>query len=304
MNARELASIAFGSGGHGIMLLIKVAFDGSGKEETHPVITVAGFAAEDRICGNVERDWGQLTDGKVFHFTDFGTPSCKLGSNAWTRKKQISFLKQLGAIVNRKGVSIISGSVETAEYQRFLASAALGDIIGPAYSGLASVCVSMTEMELAEKGRFKEKVAYIFEKGEREHELAQTLNDFEKKRSYEFRQLRSHHFLGKDSVLLQPADLIAGVVQQLVLRAFDAVRTLSNGLPVTHLHELARFYSGDGVTASVIPFRKEFSYRVVVNRPAFEHIDERAVLALKEHPTILSSRLKGKRNQGRRAVAK
>jgi hypothetical protein len=209
-------------------------------------------------------------------------------------------LNRLGRIVNRDGVSIVSNSVEVSEYRSFLSAASYKEVFGTAYSGLAIMCASMTERTVIAQKRFKEKVAYIFEKGEREHEIAHTLNDFEKRRTYEFRQLRSHHFLGKDAVILQPADLIAGVVQQVLLRAIRSLHTLSNGRAFTLFDEFKDYYSGDGVTASVIPSYNGFIHRVVANRLAFQHMDERTVKVLADHPDILDSRLRVIRNRGKK----
>jgi hypothetical protein len=92
MTVRELASIAFGFRGRGTMLTIKAAFDGSGKQNDHPVITVAGFFADETVCDVIESDWSRATGGKVFHYKAFNTNKCELGSRQWTQDQRTAFL--------------------------------------------------------------------------------------------------------------------------------------------------------------------------------------------------------------------
>lgn len=171
MLVRQLAKIAFGFGGHGTMLTMKAAYDGSGKEKDHPVITVAGFFADETICDDIESDWLRATGGKVFHYRTFNTNKCELGSREWNDNQRTAFLKRLGGIVNRNGVEIVSHSVEVSEYKAYLSATKYADVLGPAYSALAQLCCYATEILLQNSGRMREKIAYIFEQGERAHEL-------------------------------------------------------------------------------------------------------------------------------------
>jgi hypothetical protein len=303
MLVRQLADLAFGYGGHGTMIVLKASFDGSGKEDDHPVITVGGFCADDRICQAIQADWINATGGKVFHLAEFGTDDCELGSKEWDREQRTTFLKRLGGIINRPEVAIISHSVEVSEYKTFLSGNQYADIWGPAYSALAALCAYATETILMSRGLLLEKLAYIFEKGEREHELAKTLTDFEKGRGWRYRDLRSHHFLPKCTTILQPADLIAGVVQGVLIRAIESIKCLDNGRPFTPIHNFERYYSEDGVTSSVIP-GNSVVYRVVVNKPTFRQLNAYTTDAAAKYPGILDRRRKSKVNQGKRDKTK
>jgi hypothetical protein len=145
----------------------------------------------------------------------------------------------------------------------------------------------------------REKIAYIFEQGERAHELLKFFLDIEKKRGKAFWGLRSHHFPGKECVLLQASDLIAGSVQKLLLQASEAVKCLDNGEAFTPIHNFEHYYSKDGVTASVLPSVSS-KFRSVVNKPVFGRIDSITDEALAKYPDILDGRLKSKTNQGKR----
>ena len=95
MRVRDLASIAFGHRGHGIIVGMRVYFDGAGKAEDHPIITVGGYLASDEMCEQIEDDWEQATGESVFHLADFGTDWCELGSARWCQSQQTAFLKRM-----------------------------------------------------------------------------------------------------------------------------------------------------------------------------------------------------------------
>lgn len=280
-------------------MALRAFFDGAGKAEHDPVLTVGGYFAEEGVCAAIEKDWLAATGGKVFHLADFGTQACKLGSMNWTKDDRVALLRRLGAIVNREGVCIISASVEVSEYAVFLHTATYTDIFGPAYSALAQLCTHTTERTLQIQNRFREKMAYTFEKGDRQHEIAKTVNDYER-RNAEFRELRSLVFLPKSTPLLQPADLIAGTVQHVLLRAIAAVKCLDNGRPFTALHNFERYFSKDGVTASVIPPYDGMLLRYVANKPVFTNLDLITAHFEERKPEVVHKRLKQFRNQGKR----
>ena len=94
------------------------------------------FASEE-VCIEIERQWLAATGGRIFHLTDYGTPSCKLGSADWKPSERLGFLKRLAGIINRPDVKIVSSSLEASEYSKFLEKTNYEDIWGPAYSGLA-----------------------------------------------------------------------------------------------------------------------------------------------------------------------
>jgi hypothetical protein len=122
MSAREIAGISFGRSRRGILVNLRVYFDGGGKEENDPVITVGGFLADADLCEKIEKDWEDATGGKIFHFTDFATESCQLGSGDWTHPQRTDFLKRLASIVNRPGCIIISVSIEVDAFFAHLRS--------------------------------------------------------------------------------------------------------------------------------------------------------------------------------------
>ena len=279
-------------------MALQAFFDASGKDKD-PVLTVAGYFADDRVCEDVENDWNRATDGKVFHLADFGTKYCKLGSSKWTKTDRVEFLKRLGRTINRQGVFVVSASAEISEYMSFLKLASHAHVFGPAYSGLAQICVHMTERALIVHNRSHEKVAYTFEKGEREHELAKTLTEYEN-RQREMKDLRSHRFQPKNITLLQPADLIAGTVQHVLLRATSAIKCLDNGRVCTSLHNFERYFSKDGVTAAVLPAFDGTLLRVVANKPLFKSLDSITDELVQRKPEVLNKRLKQTRNQGKR----
>ena len=300
-SVQALADHVFGYGGHGIFMVLENSafFDGAGKEEADPVITVAGYFADHGICKAIETDWLAATGRKVFHLADFGTPACKLGSASWGKPQKVAFLKRLGGIVNREGVYIIGAAVEVSEYAKFLGTAKYAQIFGPAYSACAQLCTHTTEEFLLRQNRLHEKVAYTFEKGDRQHEIAKTVNDYEK-RNKKICDLRSLSFLPKPTPLLQPADLIAGTMQHVLLRAFGAIGCLDNGRAFTELYNFERYFSKDGVTASVIPPFNGRILRYVANRPVFTNLDLITEHFEERKPEVVHKRLKQFRNQGKR----
>jgi hypothetical protein len=239
----------------------------------------------------------------VFHLCDFGTKKCQLGSREWDRDTRTAFLKRLGQIINREGVSIISASAEMSKYAAFIQAASHAHVFGPAYSGLAQLCAHLTERTLLVENRFREKTAYAFEKGSREHELAKMLVEYEE-RTGELRDTRSHHFLPKSTTLLQPADLIAGTVQHVLLRAYAAIKCLDNGRVCTSLHNFERYFSGKEATEFIIPPLGSRLLRIVANRSLFGRFDLLTEESLQRKPDILDKRLKQTRNQGKRSRRK
>lgn len=281
---------------------IRIYLDGAGKEESDQVITVGGYMASDELCGQIEHDWEQATEGRVFHLTDFGTESCKLGSADWGGQKRTAFLMRLDGIVNREGSYFVSASVEIAAYRSFLAASPNRHIMGPAFSGSAHVTILAAELLLRELGLQGERVAYTFEKGDREHEIAHTLNELDKKQ-YEYRDRRSHHFLPKRTTLLQPSDLIAGTAWKLIRRAYRGLPCLENGKSRTMLNNFRHHYSRDGVTAAVFSGRDD-QHCFVANMKLFKHLDSITTDIFKEQQRVLAKRLKASANQGKRKKEK
>lgn len=290
MNAREISGIAFGRAREGMLVSLRVYFDGAGKEEANPVITVGGFMADPTVCESIEQDWEAATEGKVFHLTDFGTPQCKLGSQSWTTESRVNFLKRLAAIVNRPDCYVMSVSVEIAQVNKVLMEANFPNEIGPVFSACAYAAILNTEGYLLNENRIEQEVHYVFEKGDREHEIAITFADFAEKTS-KLRGLRGYSFLPKRTVLLQPADLIAGVVQRCAIRAFASFPSLDNGIARTRLNTFERHYSLDGVTSAVVGGHDQ-KHCWIANAQSFEFLDGVATRFFKRRPEQLPKRMK------------
>jgi hypothetical protein len=297
MTARQIANIAFGFRGHGVIMMLQAFFDGSGKEDDHPVITVGGYLADDNACEEIESCWTDATEGKVFHLADFGGQYCKLGSGAWSENKRSTFLRKLCAIVTKPGVTIISASVDVSEYRSFRSSR-YPKLFGPSYSMVAYLSLAITERILLKTNRFAEKLAYVFEKGEREHEIRQAIADYET-RYPKNNSLRSLHILPKHTVLLQPCDLIAGGVQSALLAALSIHKSLDIGMDSTPVQHFQSCYSSNVVASNIIPPWSGTMQCLVATRSLLNGMDfmtERAVIRL---PKIMSQRLKQYANQGK-----
>jgi hypothetical protein len=266
-----------------------VYFDGSGDVDK-PVITVGGFLAESSLCEDIEKDWEAATGGRVFHLKDYGTNHCKLGSRSWTEDERSAFLKRLAGIVNRSGVYIISASLEVDVFNKTLSAAIHPGEIGPAFSGCAYAAFAFVENVLMREKRERQKVNYVFEKGDREHEISNTFLDLDDKTST-LSGLRGHSFEPKATTLLQPADLVAGVVQRCLVRACTALPSLENGRSRTPLNTFDRYYSDDGVTAAVVSGH-DSEHCWVANPPMFQQIDKTAKEFLEKRPAYSKKRAK------------
>ena len=199
--------------------------------------------------------------------------------------------KELARIVNRKGVAIISASLEIAPFYKALFKTTHPQEIGPAFSACAYSAIVFTELILAKEGRQGEKVHYVFEKGDREHEVSKIFNDWDKKNS-RLSGLRSHSFIPKKtSTLLHPADLIAGVVQRCVMSAIEGFPSLDNGLARTQLQTFERYYSKEGLTAAVVSGH-DHDKCWVVNAQNFTFLDGISIEFFRHHPEQLGTRKK------------
>jgi hypothetical protein len=288
VSPHELAGIFFGRGRKGGIVALCAYFDGAGDEGQDAVITVAGYYAESTLCETIEREWEEATQNRVFHLKDFGQPHCKLESFKWTGDQRRAFLKKLAGIVNRPGVGIISSTVEVEHFYKKLATTAHPNEIGPAFSGCAYAAVAITEFQFMKELKQGEEVRYVFEKGDREHEMSNLFADLAKKDSKMF-GLRGHAFEPKKTTLLQPADLIAGIVQRCALRAYEPLKSLDNGMAYTFLNTFERHY--DEVTCAVVTGHDDKTCWIV-NAKSFEYLDLISKAFLEEHPEQLSKRKK------------
>jgi hypothetical protein len=271
-------------------LALRVFFDGSGKSDDHPTITVGGFLGDDDLCKEIEHEWNAATKNRVFHFSDFGKPRCNLGSHTWSAIERTAFLKKLASIINREGSYIFTASLEIAAFNEILYKAAHPQELGPSFSACAYGAILNTEALLLKEGRQHREVHYAFEKGDREHEIKKIFADWNSKNS-EYKGLRSHTFLPKNTTLLQPADLVAGIVQRCVVSAFNAFPSLDNGLARTRLQTFDRHYSGDGVTATIVSGH-DHDKCWIVNPKSFDFLDQIGSRFFERHPDQLKKRMK------------
>jgi hypothetical protein len=277
VSARELASIAFGCSRQGVLVCLRAYFDGSGKEDDHPVITVGGYLADASTCESIEDAWHEAMGGNTFHFVA-------------SDKREIEFHKKLAGIVNREGVSIISASLEIAPFYEVLFQNAHPQELGPAFSACAYAAIAFTELILAKQGKQNEKVHYTFEKGDREHEISNIFKDWDEKNS-RLSGLRGYGFEPKRVTLLQPTDLIAGVVQNCVISALNAFPSLDNGTARTQLQTFERHYSSDGLTAAVVRGH-DHDKCWIVNARNFSFLDGVSIDFFRTHPDQLAERRK------------
>ena len=162
---------------------------------------------------------------------------------------------------------------------------------GPAFSGCGQVAIINAEYLLLKDGRRKQSVGFFFEKGDREHEISKMMRDWNDSKTSEYGKLRSHGFYPKETTLLQPADLIAGVVQRCVLTAYNALPCLDNGFSRTALNNYERYYHRNGVTAAVVSGHdRERCW--VINPSTFTVLDRSSTAFFERHPEVLKKRLK------------
>jgi hypothetical protein len=269
---------------------LRTYLDGAGKEDDHPVITVGGFMAESDICEAIEVDWEAATEGKLFHLADFGTSNCELGSRKWDENRRSDFLRRLAAIVNRPEVCILSGSLEVGPFLDTLLDIENPHEVGPAFSGCAYGVIATAEWQLIESGRRSVNMRYVFEKGDREHEIAAVFADLEKKDSGFFGR-RGHGFEPKETTLLQPADFVVGIVQRCLIKAYSGLPCLDNGSTQVHLNTFERSYSPDGVTHGLVNGHDKKTCRIF-NARNFRYLDEMNKLYYEQNPGELEKRKK------------
>ncbi|HTC92706.1 MAG TPA: hypothetical protein VK699_04530 [Terriglobales bacterium] len=279
-------------------MALRIYFDGSGKEE-HPVLTVGGYMASDKKCEAIEDAWDEIVGDGLFHLADFGTKSCTLGSGEWDVSQRVAFLKRLSGIVNQSLSPPLSISVETEQYRKFVAGSGNPHVYGPAYSGCAQLCFALAEYVLDINGWQNEEVAYTFELGDRQHEISKSF--YEYVRPKPIVNKRSIHFLPKETVLLQPSDLIAGKIQEVLMRAYSDLGTVEIMDGHICIDEFKKYYSYDGTSLAVLdrPNGKR-PLCFVVSKSKWEESEPAVTKIFELHPNLLAKRLKHVKNQGKR----
>jgi hypothetical protein len=133
-------------------------------------------------------------------------------------------------------------------------------------------------------------VKYVFEKGDREHEIANVFADLEKNDS-KFFGLRGHSFEPKQTTLLQPADLIAGMIQRCLIAAHRPLCSLDNGFPYSRLNTFERHYSPDGVTTMLVAGHDKTTC-LIHNARTFMYMNEMSNEFFELNPAQLEKRKK------------
>jgi hypothetical protein len=282
---------------------IKAYFDCSGQNDSK-ILTVGGHLSWDKTCEEIESEWNAALveqgycepDGGpgVFHLADFGTPFCKYGTEKWDiQTKRIPFLKRLAGVINRKDNQIVSFSVETSRYKEFLESSPNPPIWGPEYfTGCALMTLILVETQLDQVGFSKEYVAYVYENGDRQHEMHKAFEEYVAGHP-ELEDLRRLAFSPKELPLLQGADLTAGKVNEVLGRAQEKLGFLDNGQRLTPVSNFEKYYSFDGTSEALL---KEVAYHqcYVANKSHFQEADRKLVATVRRNPKILERRLKRK----------
>jgi hypothetical protein len=140
------------------------------------------------------------------------------------------------------------------------------------FTACALFIFGLVELILERSGLSNSDVAYVFEKGDREHEMHSAFSWHESHNPH-LKDKRSISFLPKSTTLLQPADLIAGKIQEILIRGHSLIGTLDNGMQVTPVQNFDKYYSFDGTSASVmrsIPIRHSCW---IANKPLFHTLD-------------------------------
>jgi hypothetical protein len=278
---------------------VKVHFDGSGKNNSS-VLTVGGFFAYDSVCEQIEIDWNAaLTDEGycepdgspgVFHLADFGSPHCRYGTGKWDIKtKRVPFLKRLAGVINRPDNHIVSMSIENSQYREFLKETPNPFLYGPDYfSGCAIMAFTFVEVQLELAKVIKQPVLYVFEKGDRQHELNHSFMEYDGNHP-DFED-RSILFGPKRLPLLQAADLVAGKVQEILVRAQGALGFLDNGMKLTPVNRFERYYSYDR-TSEAIMKGSALHNCYVANKQHFVDADVRTIETIRKNPALMERRL-------------
>lgn len=283
---------------------IKAYFDCSGHQDSK-VLTVGGYFSWDEVCQQIEKDWNAALlqegycepDGSpgVFHLTDFGSPYCKYGTSKWDiEKKRVPLLKKLAQIVNRQDNHIVSFSIETSQYKAFLAQSPHPQIYGPSYfSGCALMAFVFVEVQIEMAGFSKESVTYVFEKGDRQHEMNQVFQEYVAGHP-ELDDLRSIDFQPKQLPTLQGADLTAGKINEVLVRADSALGFLDSGSPLTPVSRFERYYSFDGTSEALMKDGAALAFHncYVANKSHFHAADAAMMAVILNNPAVLERRMK------------
>ena len=216
---------------NGLIVVFKYAADASGSDDL-PILTVAGWIADDEVWARIEADWATALNGKIpfLHMRTFGTPHCKHGTGSWPKDKREELLRKLSRLLRLRCTKAFGAAVVQAEYRAFMATSKYADVWGSPYSGCAQSALAYVE-GWAHQWGVADKLAYVFEDGDRKHELLHAYDEARRTAIKQFGNVgeRSLAFLGKESVALQAADLIAYEFRDVLQRALSQRGNLNAG---------------------------------------------------------------------------
>lgn len=181
-------------------------------------------------------------------------------------------------------------------YQEFIKQSSLPRVHGQQpYSACAQNAFALSEGVLDALGIRAEHVEYVVEHGDRRHELEQSFDEY---RSHEGQGVgrREIAFSPKGTIGLEPADLIVGEINRTLLRAFQAIGTLTNGLHHTRAQEF-KPWAPDQVAREIIALAQ---FALVCNRSGLRRHDRLVGDVFDRAPQLLAIREKASSNQGRR----
>jgi hypothetical protein len=302
---QELASVVFSKGTNGSMAFFKLASDASGNEGMR-FVTVSAWIALDSQWADLENVWTSfLIEHGVghLHMRSFGTPDCKFGTGAWPANKQESFLLKLVHIAQSNTRHCWSMSAETKVYSRVKGISANQDMLGPTYSGCAQSLLARVEKWLTSHQLQFDKMAYIFEDGDRKAEIIHAHDEVKRELKMLIpvfpEEQRSISFLGKNCVPLQVADLLCHPINRLLESAFALNGTLLTkpGASISYLQAYRDLF--DPLQSALLDHRRFSQECYVMHEGAWREILSHIDTAIRANPQIATRRRKAKANQGK-----
>ncbi len=143
-------------------------FDASGKQDRHPVLSVAGAAATVERWVRFERDWKQaLKDEGVseFHQTDFAASLKEYKGWRGDKARRTKFLERLARIIKENTNRLFMVSVEIEAWDSINQEYLLEEAFHSAYAlaGFSVVCMAR---KWAKRKRLTAPIEFIFEDGD------------------------------------------------------------------------------------------------------------------------------------------
>ncbi len=192
-----------------------------------------------------------------------------------------------------RATKAFGAAVVQSEYNAFMSTSKYRDVWSVPYSGCAQSALAYVE-GWANQWEVAEKIAYVFEDGDRKHELLHAYDEAKRTavRLYGKAADRSIAFLGKQCVALQAADLIAYEFRDVLQRALQRRGNLRAGpdqtaSEVRHYANLftsrqQKLFGPDGCAY----------FCVILHEDHWREIDAGMEAAEKQRPEMLNRRRK------------